>query len=282
MYPYRIYAPTVQVISLVAVQIEPMCGQVSLGTATAFFEEIGERQYLITNWHTVTGRNPHNGRTISSDGITPDSIKLHLHGRTLSGGYDYLNHTQKIVPVEYGSGSKWIMHNDGQNIDIAILELNSEISSLVGCYLRKVTTIFDVAIEIGVELFVVGFPMGLRPTGSLPIWKRGSVATEPIADANGERCFLIDAATRKGMSGSPVFVRTLSENPLNVGINPSDPVHQNQLVASPHLAFVGIYSGRMNATDLLEAQIGKVWRPENIGDILVHRRSLDFEERSGL
>ena len=66
---------------------------------------------------------------------------------------------------------------------------------------------FDAVYSVGSEVFVLGFPRGLRTQSNFPIWKRGTIATEPaIPRDDGAPLILIDAATRKGMSGSPVCV----------------------------------------------------------------------------
>jgi hypothetical protein len=97
--------------------------------------------------------------------------------------------------------------------------------------------------------------------------------------ANCEPCFLADAATRRGMSGAPVFKRgrTLElEGDARAG-HPG----QGTILEEPRgLAFVGIYSGRLGKADLLEAQLGKVWYPSAIRDVVVSGIALDFEERS--
>jgi hypothetical protein len=66
----------------------------------------------------------------------------------------------------------------------------------------------DVALYPASELFVVGFPNDYGQISPYPIWKRGTIASEPKFNAVGISTFLIDATTRKGMSGSPVFFRS--------------------------------------------------------------------------
>jgi hypothetical protein len=71
---------------------------------------------------------------------------------------------------------------------------------------------------------------------------------------------------------------------------------ETKIVASDHLAFAGIYSGRMRSDidskadpskpknkkgvedTLFEAQIGKVWYPACIGEIIASGLPLDYEE----
>lgn len=52
------------------------------------------------------------------------------------------------------------------------------------------------------ELFIIGFPMYLADVQLYPVWKRGTIANDVLFNE-----FLIDATTKKGMSGSPVVYR---------------------------------------------------------------------------
>jgi hypothetical protein len=58
------------------------------------------------------------------------------------------------------------------------------------------------AIEIGNEVFILGYPLGFTHFVNTPIWKRGSIASEPhIETAETKFRVVIDATTRGGMSG---------------------------------------------------------------------------------
>jgi hypothetical protein len=57
------------------------------------------------------------------------------------------------------------------------------------------------------DVFVLGYPFGPGKTG-LPVWKRGSIASEPDLVPQVENYLLVDTASRPGMSGSPVILRT--------------------------------------------------------------------------
>jgi len=53
---------------------------------------------------------------------------------------------------------------------------------------------------------MVGYPYGFHDTyNSLPIWKTGSLASEPESDFQGKPLLLVDISSFRGMSGSPVF-----------------------------------------------------------------------------
>ena len=44
------------------------------GIATGFVVKRNDLYYLVTNWHVVTGRNPHNNQPLSTTGIADPNI----------------------------------------------------------------------------------------------------------------------------------------------------------------------------------------------------------------
>jgi hypothetical protein len=196
MYPYKLVTPNIQGLSLVVVQLEFFCGAVSLATSTGFTEQFNNKVFLITNWHCVTGRDPFTGKETSEDGITPDSVSIHLHSWD-GASVHVFNPTYRRVEINYRKGSKWLMHKSGQSIDIVACDITDlDFDGGFKAFLSNMVNHRDAVVQVGAEVFILGFPTGLTPTGSLPIWKRGSIATEPSAPAGEEPCFWIDAATR--------------------------------------------------------------------------------------
>ena len=75
-----------------------------------------------------------------------------------------------------------------------------------------------------------------------------------------DKYLLVDTASRPGMSGSPVILRTYfmhvtQENKITVTSGPAN-------------KFIGVYSGRLHTQDPLEAQIGMVWSATFIDEII--------------
>src|SRR4051812_28778574 len=88
--------------------------------------------------------------------------------------------------------------------------------------------------------FVLGYPEGMIGPGRTPIWKRGSIASEPGYNWRDKPSFLIDTATRNGMSGAPVVAR--HSGVLNLGLGPG--LSRDSIIGTV-TKFVGIYSGRI-------------------------------------
>jgi hypothetical protein len=117
----------------------------------------------------------------------------------------------------------------------------------------------SLALFVGSDVFVLGYPFGIGPAG-LPIWKRGSIASEPQIFSETQRYMLVDTASRPGMSGSPVIRRTWGAHPLESGTL--------SVGARAATRFVGVYSGRLTSTEPIDAQLGMVWPAKLIGDIV--------------
>jgi len=122
---------------------------------------------------------------------------------------------------------------------------------LVG--VNEVAKTNDMAIQIGNTVFILGYPLGFSHFADIPIWKKGSIASEPHLEMiSSQPRVVIDATTRPGMSGSPVFMREkthyLSEN--------GDIKHANAT------RFIGIYASRPDipAFEGLIAEIGYIYK----------------------
>lgn len=116
----------------------------------------------------------------------------------------------------------------------------------------------EVIVEVATDVSVIGFPFGLTHSNKLGIWTRGVVATEFEVDYNNLPCFLIDARTRQGQSGSPVVY-------LRDSTGSTRWKHGGFSVGNGSVSqFLGIYSGRVNA----QSDIGYVWRPSAIEETI--------------
>lgn len=245
--------------------------------ATAFCEVADGREYLVTSWHNVTGRDPKTGRPRALNGAVPSFVRAHFIELVQSQAefsYAPLGTFHIDIPVEQATSFSWIMHQDGQAIDIAGVRIGGEKARLVVPISHAVDA-GEPQLEICDELYILGFPRGLRPVGNFPIWKRGSIAPAPSWGAHRERCIWIDTVAREGMSGSPVFARTLSLDLCRRQTGNGKARADTHVVTG--LAFVGVYSGRRGGPDALEAQNGKVWRAEAVREMLANPRKLGFD-----
>ena len=234
--------------------------QQKLASGTGFIYERKEKLYLITNWHNVTGLNPITKEQIGNHGGIPDVIVLTLQ-------------TQKEPHIEWGNfpidlydkdkKADWLVHPEHKElVDVVAIEIEFD-EDFKGIF-RPINKIkFDeFKLEISDDVFIIGFPYELKGGGHFPIWKRGSVATEPDIDYERLPKMFVDTASRPGMSGSPViFRRTGIHGAKNGELKPDSIIGTIQ-------NFVGIYSGRVLGKTELEAQLGIVWKKEVIDEII--------------
>jgi len=137
-------------------------------------------------------------------------------------------------------------------VDIAALPIELH-EHVVPYYLNEYAFDGDVELYAGQDVFIVGYPFGPITGTPLPIWKRGSIASEPRMHIGGLRKVFVDAATRRGMSGSFVVAQ---HNGL---FHP----HGKPSFFGVARRLLGIYSGRVWPSED-EAQLGIVWHREEI------------------
>ena len=120
-------------------------------------------------------------------------------------------------------------------------------------------------IDLGTEVFIPGFPLGFSANGVMPVWKRASVASSLEFGHSIDRYFFVDTATREGMSGSPCLAIS---NWRHYAMDRT--TNKVRIVERPlSWRLLGIYSGRRNASDSFEAQIGTVWRQNLVFDAVM-------------
>jgi len=170
--------------------------QVSQGTGF-FYQSVKERLcFLVTNYHVITGNSPG-----ASEPIKGDSISFKLRVKT------GVSRTIKIPLFKNGKPT-WLQHAKEANADIAVIPL-------YGDYIKDCD--FE-ALNSGVKnddvykgptarVTLIGYPYGFHDQANmLPVWKTGSVASEPEYDFNGEKTIVLDISAFPGMSGSPAMI----------------------------------------------------------------------------
>ena len=234
-----------------------------ISKASAAFIRNGSEVFLVTNWHNLSGIDPITGSALGA--AIPHSVRVigrRIIAQNAAGQSLNLQHTFELQLFDR-NGPSWFEHPIYQRrVDVAACKVSEDLAVGVACANDAIAT-YPVALSAGDEIYVLGYPFGISGGVDYPIWKRGSIASEPFEDIDGLPKYWIDAASRKGMSGSPVIFRShvhlSDDSQLSVG-------HTAQL-------FYGIYSGRMpeagdRVSDPLAAQIGIVWKPTAVMEIV--------------
>ena len=269
--------------SLPVTRLEPFWHDVPLPKATGFFYKFGQTHALVTNWHVLTGKHAVTEKLTDGDGRFPTRLKCHWTEKDQTRGA--ARALELELPILNDGKPTWWQHRGfrnqegrSQQVDIGVIYLNDWMPN----YEEQKSRIaaFDAAVlvqtdeqgnalhgeyayaKVGAEVFILGFPLGLALQGVLPIWKRGSIASEPLVAVDGKLpIFFVDAATRHGMSGSPViYFGSELTNPKGV------PTRAPPTFPSPWL--LGVYAGRRGSSiEEQEMSFGRVWHRRLLDDI---------------
>lgn len=221
--------------SLAAFQIKVYRDDIFVSHGTAFLYEFAGEIYLVTAWHVLSGRHFQTKKNLSSKGVWPNWLEIKWPlGAPLCGD----RHVTNLQIRDEDDEALWLEDPDvGSDVDVALLPVNLSADAIV----FPINKLPEGHLELGMgqDLFVLGFPMVEQPL-DLPIWKRASLASEPAIPEGVQHYWLVDTASRSGMSGAPVIQRAynyeLSTDDFMARI--SNPGHKGKS------RFVGLYSGR--------------------------------------
>jgi len=178
----------------------------SIGTCFqfTFFESQGTGLHaLVTDKHVI----------MPEPNYVPKSAFITVTLATSDNKPDYGRELRLEIPR---LAEKWIPHPN-PTIDLAIIPVNEIMASqanigqpIFQVNLNQVHIPSDdeikrlSAIE---DLIIIGYPIGISDeVNNVPVIRRGTTATPPFLDFNGNRDFLVDAPIFEGSSGSPVFL----------------------------------------------------------------------------
>ncbi|MDU8942812.1 trypsin-like peptidase domain-containing protein [Ovoidimarina sediminis] len=233
----------------------------SIGTGFGIFSYSHRCWFLVTNFHCLSGMDLDGGQIGS---FFPNFVDIEFRFSTPSEreGFVLISSCKFRYRLLDGGENANFFHLASEaesNLrgDLAILPIKmpDQVPDVGGSRIHRDHNAFGFLdsqphINVTDECFVVGYPRGMRGDGRVPIWKRASIASEPNNTYAGDNKFLLDTATREGMSGSPVILRkgtykVLTEVPSRVELE-----HEDYLM--------GVYSGRIGE-DELGVQLGCVW-----------------------
>ena len=185
-------------LSLVTTMVSLDLNGVQVSQGTGFFYQSIEKQlcFLVTNYHVVTGHSPQSKEPPLGDSI---SFKIRLK----SGGSRTIR-----IPLFKNGKPTWLQHASEKNADIAVIPLIGD--NLKDCKIEVLhggVKNDDVYKGPTARVTLIGYPYGFHDaTNMLPVWKTGSIASEPEYDFNGEKTIVLDISAFPGMSGSPAMI----------------------------------------------------------------------------
>jgi hypothetical protein len=236
--------PAVSPETLASVKVTSYFKERVTGQFSGFFYRHNGNVYLISNWHALSGRNCFTGQCLDKNTLMPpDSVTFSCYLKK-GNGVSKKTVTKRINNTGVDDLSGWIQHRNGQQIDVAAIDIGTSDGSIIcanggdgEAYIGSTLMrgINDYALlKPAVDIFVVGFPLGLSSHESLAIWKRGTIASEAEVERRFDY-FFIDCTSNYGLSGSPAYIHSSGAVLLNNG----------NTAFGGYTEFVGIYSGRM-------------------------------------
>ena len=155
--------------------------------------------FLVTNYHVLTGSAPHEKKAPIGDNI----IFFFHKDETNTGDLKQIRFplfTKRNDPI-------WISSRNYPDADVAIIPLVSAMYQDCKVFgISEDWTKAPVRLRPTSTITLVGYPYGYADTvNALPIWKTGSIASEPKVDFAGKPLFVVDVSAFPGMSGSPTF-----------------------------------------------------------------------------
>ena len=242
--------------------VETFISGKSIATGTCFFIVRNEKTFLITNWHILTGLNPQTKKHLSYYAVSPDSIVAKIYKNQ-----EILELTDFEIKIIDATGKKlWLEHpKEKENVDVVAIPVEIPSDKLIFSPETFIEPFNEkTKVLVGKDVFILGYPFGISGDNIFPIWKRGSIASEPDLNIDDLPKLYIDTATRPGMSGSPVIYIEKRQ----IGIGDGDPGTPGIKFSNRFMQIVGVYSGRIGADDELKAQLGIVWKFDTIDEII--------------
>lgn len=248
-------APPIDPLTNIPLHLELFFDDKYLSSGTGFVIVYESKNYLITNWHILSGRDPKTQSPLSDMADIPNKVRVWHHSSKRWGSW-----VSKDYALEKNGSKTWMERAiSGEKVDIAALLIpSSKDITIYPLDLNLSKT--DLLITPSEPVSIIGFPYGQYSAGRLPIWKTGFIASEVELPYDGKPIFLIDASTKPGMSGSPVlakrdgFFRTSSGSKIG---------------GEAAIKFLGVYSGRVSDDELITlSNLGQVWKPQMINLVI--------------
>ncbi len=268
--------------------------EIELAVGSGVFYKRNGKSYIVTAWHNVAGRHTDTLQSLSSTLAVPNKVIASFSHQIFQGEFKGSVNRSITLSLEENGQKTYYVHPQGwPKVDVVTIPIDldkqylSEGSLLDGekinipTILKNNSTmglstdiihVQDIEFQYnGIQdysdylyasedIFIIGYPKGITDQTGQPIWKRATVATSPHLGWEKQEQFLVDCASKQGMSGAPAFFYNLKGH-INLG-------HTNVITSSPITIFHGIYVGRIGGTSEFEAQIGRIWKRKVIDEII--------------
>lgn len=267
-------------------------GRTKLAIGTGVVYERDGKFYVVTAWHNLTGRHPDNLKFQSEQHAVPDNVVVNI---AVSRGDFGVSRMSVILPLMDEDKALFLIHpagwprvdvvaipfdpmgclkmelyhfnGDVQDVGVSLLDTGDTNIPADLCPIQRYfvpnPSVIDLwldNVEVTEELFIPGYPHNLQDYYSQPVWKRATIASSVQSGWNGQAKYLIDSASKSGMSGSPVLYYS-PKGAVDVG-------GSSYRFSTEVAILAGIYVGREGVTDKADPQVGVVWHQSVINEII--------------
>ncbi|MDC8973992.1 trypsin-like peptidase domain-containing protein [Mycobacterium marinum] len=246
----------------------------TLAIGTGFFYRVDGRDFILTARHNITGRHWETNEFLCKDyPVQPTHLRLALRGSpppqgwstTLGSTQMHIPFTRHLIPlVDEEFEPLWFEHPEhGPAMDVAAVAFSNPDDDryLIIGWEPQSDTGADSKLWVTQDVSIIGYPFGLVSGPALPLWIRGTIASEPAFNYIHRQqtlpAFLVDARTRPGQSGSPTVLFRLPSTPV-----PSDDGSFRWTLGT-HSRLLGVYTGRISK----DSDLGFVWHVDEAARI---------------
>jgi hypothetical protein len=178
------------------------------------------RIFLVSNRHVLAPRDalPEETNRLAKAKVI---VTRESHGQLFTEAID--------VTLRETNGTLHVVNHPSPGVDIAVLEMSQyvvesgairkgyKVGFVPESRFVSRDTIASTHVTIGQQIVMLGYPLNLiEGQTAIAVARSGAIATPADRDFRGRPVFLVDSATVRGSSGSPVF---LPLRPYKVGRN---------------------------------------------------------------
>lgn len=213
-----------------------------LSHGTGFFWRQDDEVFLVTARHVLSGLDPFTDKLMSKDGFIPERVRIFP---AFVGQDQWSRSDGFIVDLNGKDGRRlWLQDPEFDTLRTDIAALRISISPPDGHTIMCVNDTLSaekVLTQVGFDVSVVGHPTNQLSGLRTPVWRRGTIASEPYLPVDGKPMFLVDASTSPGFSGSPVLRRHVGAVPIKQEDGSISVVADRILTTT----LIGVYAGRL-------------------------------------
>lgn len=253
----------------------------SMATGSAFIYRLDGKDHLVTARHNVTGRRWQTNEFLGKYHTEPNYLRVTFFkdspekweitpsdNNPQVGNLRVLIRACLVPLLDEDWNPVWKQHAVlGGDMDVVDVPFDPPDEVTIMSWEKEgprtdpAQAPWPIQLFPGEDVFVVGYPDRLSVGPIIPLWIRGTIASDPLfpysAGGKSYPLWLIDARTRRGQSGAPV----MRYRP------PGAPVFRNdgQLARTiwPDSQLLGVYSGRTSD----ESDLGFVWSIDEVDKI---------------